>query len=99
MAGGDDTLSYQWLENSGPNGNYQVISGATGPIYAVQESDEGYQIEVIATATNANGVTASQTSAPTSAVIGDETCDFNVGSPTRSIAQEAAAAVATISDA
>ena len=71
MAGGDDTLSYQWLENSGSNGNYQVISGATGPIYAVQESDEGFSIEVVATATNANGVTASQTSAPTSAVIDD----------------------------
>ena len=78
MAGGDDTLSYQWLENSGPNGNYQVISGATGPIYAVQESDEGYQIEVIATATNANGVTASQTSAPTSAVIDDATLSVAV---------------------
>ena len=73
MAGGDDTLSYQWFENSGPNGNYQVISGATGPIYAVQESDEGLSIEVVATATNANGVTASQTSAPTSAVIDDAT--------------------------
>jgi len=70
-AGGDDTLSYQWMENSGSNGTYQAIVGATGSTYVVQEGDEGYQIDVIATATNANGVTASETSAPTAAVIDD----------------------------
>ena len=67
-AGGDDTLSYQWMENNGPGGTYQAIVGATGSTYVVQQGDEGYQIEVVATATNVNGVTASQTSAPTAIV-------------------------------
>ena len=67
-AGGDDTLSYQWMENSGPNGIYQAIAAATGSTYVVQQGDEGYQIDVVATATNANGVTASETSASTAIV-------------------------------
>ena len=41
----------------------------TGATYLVQEGDEGYTIEVVATATNDNGVTISATSAATSAVL------------------------------
>lgn len=68
-ARGDDTLSYRWMENSGPNGTYQAIAAATASTYLVKEGDEGFSIEVTAAATNANGVTASQTSAPTSAAV------------------------------
>jgi hypothetical protein len=63
-AGAGDTLSYQW---------YSSADGFTNPIgagadYVVQQGDEGHQIEVVATATNADDVSTSATSAPTLAV-------------------------------
>ena len=64
----DNTVTYQWEENSGPNGAFVAVANATGSTYQVQESDEGFQIEVVATATNDNGVTTSATSTATSAV-------------------------------
>ena len=64
----DNAVTYQWEENSGPNGSFVAIANATGSTYQVQESDEGFAIEVIATATNDNGVTTSATSAATAAV-------------------------------
>ena len=65
----DNAVTYQWEENSGPNGAFVAIANATGATYQVQESDEGFQIEVVATATNDNGVTISATSLATSAVL------------------------------
>ena len=65
----DNPVTYQWEENSGPNGAFVAIANATGATYQVQESDEGFQIEVVATATNDNGVTTSATSLATTAVL------------------------------
>jgi hypothetical protein len=56
------------MENSGAGGSYQNIAGATAATYLVKEADEGFKIEVVATATNGNGATVSQTSAATIAV-------------------------------
>ncbi|WP_201455999.1 beta strand repeat-containing protein, partial [Bradyrhizobium macuxiense] len=66
---GDNPVSYQWMENTGPGGSYVNIAGATGSTYVVKESDEGFKIEVVATATNEQGLTAAATSTATSAVI------------------------------
>jgi hypothetical protein len=65
----DNPLKYQWMENSGPLGAYQNIVGATSVSYTVKEADEGYAIEVVATATNGNGVTVSATSSATGGVL------------------------------
>ncbi len=65
----DNSVSYQWIENDGSGGSYQNIAGATGSTYQVQEADEGFKIEVVATATNANGVQVSATSAATATVL------------------------------
>ena len=65
----DNAVSYQWMENSGSGGSYQNIAGATAATYLVKEADEGFKIEVVATATNDNGATVSQTSAATAAVL------------------------------
>jgi hypothetical protein len=48
--------------------NYAAAIG-TGASYLVQEGDEGFTLEVIATATNENGATAAATSAATAAVL------------------------------
>ena len=64
----DATINYQWMENSGPGGSFQDISGAgPGPTYTLQDGDEGFKIEVVATVQNDNGVTVSQTSAQSAA--------------------------------
>ncbi len=80
----DNPVTYQWMEDNGPGGTYQNISGASGSTYNVQASDEGFQIEVVATATNDNGVTTSETSAPTAIVpaaeLTDEWLNTNGGS-------------------
>ena len=47
--------------------NYTTAIG-TGSTYLVKEADEGFKIEVKATATNDNGVAVTATSAPTAAV-------------------------------
>ena len=59
----DNAVTYQW-QHDGIN-----IAGATGSTYLVKEGDEGFTIEVKATATNDNGVTTSATSAVTSSVL------------------------------
>src|SRR5439155_6866361 len=41
----------------------------TGSTYLVLEGDESHTLDVVATATNDNGLTASQTSAPTATVL------------------------------
>ena len=65
----DNTISYQWMENNGTDGTYQNISGAAASTYLVTEADEGFNIEVVATVTNDNGVAASAASAPTTVVL------------------------------
>ncbi len=61
----NDTVTYQWFSSA--DGYTHAIG--TGATYVVQEGDEGNTIEVVATATNENGVTASATSTPTSVVV------------------------------
>ena len=62
---GDNPVSYAWYSSA--DGYTNPIG--TGATYQVKEADEGLTIEVKATATNDNGVTASATSAATSAVL------------------------------
>jgi hypothetical protein len=64
----DNTVTYQWMENTGPGGSYQAIAGATGATYTIQEGDEALRIEVTATVINTGG-TVSKTSAATAAVV------------------------------
>ena len=61
----DNPVTYAWYSSAD---NYTNPIG-TGSTYLVQEGDEGFTIEVKATATNDNGVTVSATSATTSAVL------------------------------
>jgi VCBS repeat-containing protein len=61
----DNPVTYAWY-SSADNYTSQIGTGAT---YQVKEADEGATIEVKATATNDNGVTASATSAATASVI------------------------------
>ena len=56
----DTAVTYEWYSNGNPVGS--------GQTYLVQEHDEGGQIEVVATATNEQGLTVSTTSAPTAVV-------------------------------
>ena len=65
----DNPVGYEWMENSGSGGTYQNIDDGTDATYQVKEGDEGFKIEVVATATNDNGATVSQTSAATAAVV------------------------------
>jgi VCBS repeat-containing protein len=62
---GDNAVTYQWFSSADSYTN-PIGTGAT---YVVKEGDEGFQIEVKATATNDNGVTVSATSTPTAAVL------------------------------
>ncbi len=58
----DNPVTYAWFSSTGA----QI---GTGSSYQVKESDEGTTITVKATATNEDGLTASQTSAPTAVVL------------------------------
>jgi hypothetical protein len=62
----DDPVTYAWYSSAD---NYTNPIG-TGATYVVQATDETFNIEVKATATNDDGATASATSTPTSAVLG-----------------------------
>src|SRR6202023_3486723 len=61
----DNPVTYAWYSSAD---NYANPIGS-GPTYLVKEGDESFTIEVKATATNDNGVTASATGAATSAVL------------------------------
>ena len=61
----DNPVSYAWYSSKD---GYTTAIG-TGSTYLVKEGDEGFTIEVKATATNDNSVTATATSAATSAVL------------------------------
>jgi hypothetical protein len=76
----DNTVTYQWMENSGAGKSYQPIAGANASTYQIQDSDEGFRIEVRATVTN-NGGTITKTSAPT-AVVNDPAPVLTVSSGT-----------------
>jgi hypothetical protein len=60
----DNPVTYAWYSSAS---GYSTVIG-TGSTYTLKEGDEGAQIEVVATATNDNGVKASATSTPTLAV-------------------------------
>ena len=59
----DNDVTYQWQLDGND------ISGATGATYTATEGDEGHQIDVVATATNDNGVTTSATSVDSASVL------------------------------
>jgi FecR protein/WD40-like Beta Propeller Repeat len=61
----DGAPTYTWYSSAD---NFTNAIGA-GSTYQVKEADEGFKIEVKATATNDNGVAVTQTSAQTTAVI------------------------------
>ena len=63
----ETTISYQWQANHGAG--FVAITGATGLSYLVQEADEGAQLQLVATSTDADGSGTTATSAATSAVI------------------------------
>ena len=65
----DDAVSYQWMENSGSGDGYRDDRRRHRRNYLVKEGDEGFKLEVVATATNATGAAVSQTSAATAAVL------------------------------
>src|SRR5262249_23628368 len=56
-------------ESANGGSTWRTISGATGATYIAKEGDEGALIEVVATATNDDGVTTSATSVATSSVL------------------------------
>src|SRR6202040_3868254 len=62
---GDNAVTYAWYSSAD---GYTGVIG-TGSTYLVKEGDETHTIEVKATATNDNGVTASATGAATAAVL------------------------------
>ena len=63
----ETTISYQWQANHGTG--FVAITGATGLSYLVKEADEGAQLQLVATSTDADGSGTTATSAATSAVI------------------------------
>ena len=62
----DAVVTYQWQSLSGST--WSNISGATNATYTAGEADEGHQLRVIATSTDADGGGTSATSAATAAV-------------------------------
>ncbi len=65
----DNPVTYQWQTSTDGGATYHNIAGATGATYTIQESDEHNLIEVVATATNDNGLTASAISAAAGAPV------------------------------
>src|SRR6185312_386739 len=61
----DNAVAYQWFSSAD---NYTTAIG-TGATYLVKEADEGSTLEVVATATNEQGLTVSGTSLATASVI------------------------------
>jgi VCBS repeat-containing protein len=62
---GGDTVSYAWY-SSADNYTHPVGTGAS---YVVKDSDEGFTVEVVATATGTNGLHTSSTSMATAPVL------------------------------
>jgi len=61
-----NTYAYQWQDSIGGN-TWASIPGATGATYTLGVGDEGTQVQVMLTATNADG-SATATSSPTAVV-------------------------------
>lgn len=66
------SFSYQWQADTGGNGTFANISGATAQTFVVTSDQSGDDIRVVVTATNAAG-SASANSAETSAVAAQDT--------------------------
>jgi hypothetical protein len=79
----DNGVTYAWYSSA----DGYTTSLGTGSTYLVKEGDEGFTIEVKATATNDNGVTITKTSAPTAAV-SDITLSFTSAAAISGSAQE-----------
>jgi probable HAF family extracellular repeat protein len=62
----DATVTYQWQVLNGST--WANIKGATGSTYLVTEANEGHQLRVIATSSDADGGGTAATSTPTLAV-------------------------------
>ena len=62
---GDNAVTYEWYSSA----NNYVAPIATGSTYQLSEADEGFIIEVQATATNGNGLAVSAFSAATGPVL------------------------------
>jgi Ca2+-binding RTX toxin-like protein len=77
----DWAVTYQWQQDG------HDISGATGATYVVQEGDEGHTIDVVATVTNDDNLTATSTSAATGSVL-DQAAGFSAGASISGTAQE-----------
>jgi alpha-tubulin suppressor-like RCC1 family protein len=76
IGGSATSVSFQWFSS---------IDGYTNPIgsgatYVVQQADEGSHLEVVATATDNDGLSVSQTSTPTAAVAEDPSATIAVAS-------------------
>jgi hypothetical protein len=63
----DAVISYRWQVLNGTA--WKNIAGATSSSYLVTEANEGHQLRVTATSSDADGGGASATSAPTAAVV------------------------------
>jgi hypothetical protein len=78
IAGAENPVSYQWMSSTDGGTTWNSIPGATSSTYLVQQSDEGAELEVVATATNDNGVSVSATSAETTAVTLQSTASLTI---------------------
>jgi Ca2+-binding RTX toxin-like protein len=95
----DVTIGYQWQSSSGGQ-TWTNISGATGTIYTVQETNEGLQLRVTGTATDAEGNSTTATSAASAAVVDiAPTLSVTVGGTAQQGQTLTAAAVANDADA
>ncbi len=73
-----NTYSDQWQSSSDGGNTWSNLSGATGSTYTLGSGDEGTQLRVLVTATNADG-TATAASVATGAVSSDP--PVNTGAP------------------
>ena len=59
---------YQWQSNTGANGAFEPIAGATGQTYTLGDDDVGREVQVMVSYTDDGGMDESLTSAATTAV-------------------------------
>ena len=67
-ADGLGAFSYQWQSNTGANGAFEPIAGATGQTYTLGDDDVGREVQVMVSYTDDGGEVETLTSAPTATV-------------------------------
>lgn len=82
--GNSITYTYQWqrcsnTSTSCSSGTWQNISGATGNIHQLQDSDTGFALDIVVTATNTSGAASVSSSATTTVA---STTPVNSAAPT-----------------